>query len=820
MSRDLPHESRSFMWLEDFRRDVAYGVRTLSRTPGFTLVAVLTLAVGISAVTVIYSVLRNVALDPFPYSRSDRLVNVVLRDGSGRIIRGPYFRAEEFLDYQEQTTAFEDVVGTSQFGAHWASEAGAERLNLNWMTPNGFDFLGVAPRLGRVFDYRDVAPGAPPVAVMNHRAWVTRFGADPGVIGRTLVLDGQPYTVIGVMPPRFEWNIADLWLPAAMQRSDDPQTPRGMRAFQAHLRPRVTAAEAEAQLNVVGARRAAERPNDYPPGFRFGIIPVVDWVVREFRGTLYALFGAVSLLLVIACCNVANMLLARATIRERELTIRAAIGASRGRIVRQLLVESAVLACGGLAAGCLMAYGGIVALAGYMPRQGVPWETEIRLDRPVLLFALAAAAVATIGFGLFPALQSARRDAALGANATARSTGSRRHTRMRGGLVVAQVALSMVLLLGAGLLMRTFVKLVSADLGVKPNNVLIAGIGFPPGEQMSSEAQLHFYRSAVERVGSVPGVSAAAVSSATPPFGGSSSPLDIPGSAVPPQSMALVTFASDELFDTVGLVILQGRGLSALEVEQRHLVAVVSETLAKRYFDGAALGRTVRLSALSKQPVPVADPTFVVVGVVRDASNQGPRELPLPQVYVPYTFRPRGLTLALRTVGEPARFAAAVKREFQSIDSRVALIEPISLEALLDRVLLARPRFSLLVLGIFAAAGVVLVALGVYGVLAYTVSQQTREIAIRLALGGDRGHVVRMVLRLGMQMVALGLVIGVAVSFATNRLLRSELWGTTPTDPMTFAVAILVTLAIGAIACLVPARRAVRVEPMVALRHE
>ncbi len=496
MSKELPRQSRSFMWLDDLRRDVIYGVRTLLRTPSFTLVAVLTLALGISAVTVIYSVLRNVALDPFPYSRSDRLVNVVLRDGSGRIIRGPYFRSEEFLDYQEQTTAFEDVVGTSQFSAHWMSDSGAERLALNWMTPNGFDFLGVPPLIGRVFDHRDVAPGAPPVAVMNHRAWMTRFGADPGVIGRTLVLDGQSYTVIGVMPPRFEWNIADLWLPAAMQRSDDPQTPRGMRAFQAHLRPGVTAAEAEAQLNVVGARRAAERPNDYPPGFRFGIIPVVDWVVREFRGTLYALFGAVSLLLVIACCNVANMLLARATIREREITIRAAIGASRGRIVRQLLVESTVLACGGLVAGCLMAYGGIVALAGYMPRQGVPWETQIRLDRPVLLFALAAAAVATIGFGLFPALQSARRDIALGANTTARSTGGRRQTRMRAGLVVAQVALSMVLLLGAGLLMRTFVKLVRADLGLDPKNVLVAGIAFPPREQMSPEGQLQFYRAA------------------------------------------------------------------------------------------------------------------------------------------------------------------------------------------------------------------------------------------------------------------------------------------------------------------------------------
>jgi putative ABC transport system permease protein len=820
MSTEVSRHSRSFMWLEDFRRDVGYGVRTLLRTPAFTLVAVLTLAVGISAVTVIYSVLRNVALDPFPYSRSDRLVNVVLRDNSGRIIRGPYFGAEEFLDYQEQTTAFEDVVGTSQFSAHWASEGGAERLALNWMTPNGFDFLGVKPRLGRVFDYHDVAPGAPPVAVMNHRAWVTRFGADPGVIGRTLVLDGQPYTVIGVMPPRFEWNIADLWLPAAMQRGDDPQTPRGTRAFQAHLRPGVTAAEAEAQLNVVGARRAAQRPNDYPPGFRFGIIPVVDWVVREFRGTLYALFGAVSLLLVIACCNVANMLLARATIRERELTIRAAIGASRGRIVRQLLVESAVLACGGLAAGCLMAYGGIVALAGYMPRQGVPWETQIRLDRPVLLFALAAAAAATIGFGLFPALQSARRDAALGANSTARSTGSRKQTRMRAGLVVAQVALSMVLLLGAGLLMRTFIKLVGADLGVSTKNVLVAGIGFPPRDQMPPEAQLQFYRSAVERIGSLPGVSAVAVSSTPPPFGGSSSPVEVPGSAVPPQSIALVTFASNGLLDTVDIPILQGRGLSALEVEQQHLVAVVNETLAKRYLNGAALGRSVRLTALANGPVPVADPTFVVVGVVRDASNQGPRELPLPQVYVPYTFRARGLTLVLRAPGEPARFASVVKREFQSIDSRVALIEPISLESLLDRVLLARPRFSLLVLGIFAVAGVVLVAMGVYGVLAYTVSQQTREIAIRLALGGDRGHVVRMVLRLGMQMVAIGLVIGVGASFATNRLIRSELWGTTPTDPMTFAIAILVTLAIGAIACLVPARRAVLVEPMVALRHE
>jgi predicted permease len=429
------------MWLEDLRRDIGYGVRTLTRTPGFTAVAIMTLALGIGAVTVIYSVVRNVVLDPFPYSRSDRMVNVLLKDGSDRNIRGPYFPASEFLDYQEQTQAFEDVVGTSRDTVYWISDTGAERLTIAWMTPNGFTFLGVPPLLGRVFGTADAAASAPPVAVMCYRTWVRLFGADPGVVGRTLVLDGESRTVIGVMPPRFEWNIADLWLPAALSRRDDPQSARGFRAFQAHLRPGLTAKEAEAQLNVVGARRAADHPDDYPPHFRFHVITVIDWVVREFRSVLYTLFGAVGLLLVIACCNVANMLLARATTREREISIRAAIGASRGRIVRQLLVESALLAFGGLVTGSLLAYAGIAALARFMPRQGVPWETEIRLDQPVLLFALVAAALATLSFGLFPAMQSVRRDLAAGTNIAGRGTAGRRQTRMRNGLVVAEVAL-------------------------------------------------------------------------------------------------------------------------------------------------------------------------------------------------------------------------------------------------------------------------------------------------------------------------------------------------------------------------------------------
>ena len=821
-AKDLQREARSFLWLEDLRRDLGYGTRTLARAPTFTLIAILTLAVGISAVTIIYSVLRNVVLDPFPYSRSDRLVNVVLADASGRGFRGPYFSSGEFLDYQEGTDVFEDVVGTSVDSAHWIGDGGTERLTIAWMTPNGFAFLGVPPMLGRVFGSSDVAAGAPPVAVMNHRAWVRLFAADPAVVGRTLMLDGTGWTIVGIMPPRFEWNIADLWLPAEMRRSDDPQTARGFRAFQAHLRPGVSVQEAEAQLKVVGARRAAERPGEYPPNFRFQVIKVIDWVVRDFRGVLYTLFGAVSLLLVIACCNVANMLLARATIREREMTVRAALGAGRSRLVRQLLVESALLAVGGLIAACVLASVGIAALAGFMPRQGVPWETQIRLDTPVLLFAFLASAVATIGFGLFPALQSARRELGAGAAMTGRSTAGRRQKRMRSSLVVAQVALSIVLLLGAGLLMRTFVRLAGVDWGFEPGNVLAANLSFPPGPGTSPAEMAQVYRLIVERMGGISGVRSAALASGIAPFGGGVSEIQIPGRTVPPGSTTRVMFSSERIVETIGASLAAGRSMTAQEVEQARRVALVNEAFVKTYGGSPnPVGETIRLERLAKLPVPVSDPSFEIVGVIRDVANQGPSTPPVPQVFIPFTLRgPAPLTLLLRTADDPMRLVNTVRREIQLVNRDVAVNQPISMETWIQQVFYARPRFSLLVLGIFAASGIVLVAFGIYGVLAYTVSQQTREIAIRMALGGERGHVVRMVLRLGLRLVCGGLIVGLAASLATNRLLVSQLWNTSPTDPLTFALVIGVILLVGLIACWIPARRAVRVEPMVALRHE
>jgi putative ABC transport system permease protein len=810
------------MWLEDLRRDIAYAVRTLARTPGFTATAVLTLALGIGAATVIYSVLRNVVLEPFPYSRSDRMVNVVLTDGTDRIIRGPYFPPDEFLDYREQATVFEDVVGTSRESVHWTSDGGAERLTIAWMTPNGFPFLGVQPLIGRTFGDADAAPGAPPVAVMNHRTWVRLFNANPGVLGRTLVLSGEPRTVVGVMPPRFEWNVADLWVPAEIARGDNPRSPRGFRAFQAHLRPGVTPREAEAQLDVIAARRAQEHPDEYPPRSRFQVITVIDWVVREFRGVLYTLFGAVTLLLVIACCNVANMLLARATTREREMSIRAAIGASRGRIVRQLLVESVLLAAGGLLAGSLLAYLGVQMLAGFMPRQGVPWETQIRLDLPVLGFALAAAAIATLAFGLFPAVQSARRDLVAGANAAGRGSAGRRQTRMRGSLVIAQVAMSLVLLLGAGLLMRSFLKLTGVEMGFEPRNLLFGPVAFPPGDQQSAEAQRQFYRDALDRVGAIPGAQGAAISSGPGLFGGMTSPVQVPGRTLPEQSQALVVFASEGLPETLGVPLRRGRQLSRIEVEGAHRVALVNDTFARAYFGtDDPVGSTIRLARLSTLPVPVPDPSFRIVGVIRDAANRSPQERAAPQVLVPFTLRgPASLAFVIRASADPLRLLNTVRGELQQVNRDVALLEPSTMEDLIERVFYARPRFSLLVLAIFACTGMALVTSGVYGVLAYTVSQQTREIAIRMALGSERNRVVRMVLRLGLRLVGAGIVIGAAASVATNRLLVTQLWNTSPADPLTFGIAILALVAVGGLACWIPARRAVRIEPMVALRHE
>jgi predicted permease len=819
--KEVQRDARAIPWLDDAGRDVGYALRTLRRTPGFTAVAVMTLGLGIGAVTVIYSVVRNVVLDPFPYSHSDRLVDVIVSTASSRVFRGP-LPAAEFLDYVEQSDVFEDVAGANGMSMHFTAETGPERVSVILVTPNTFTFLGVPALIGRHFGPADAAPGAPRVAVLNHRTWTTKFGGDPGMVGRTITLNGEPRTVVGIMPPRFEWHVGDFWIPSPITR-DASNADAMPRWFQARLRRGVTIEAAEAQLNVIARRRAAAFPRDYPETSRIRVITIIDWVVGQFRQTLYTLFAAVGLLLVIACCNVANMLLAKATARERELTVRAALGASRGRIIRQLLIESALLAAFGTAVGVALAYGGLYALAGLMPRSGVAWEVQLRLDQPVLLFALGTATLATLAFGLFPAFASTRRDLVGAINSGGRSgTAGPAQTRMRGGLVIAEVALSVILLLGAGLLMRTFASLVGVDLGFDTRNLFVARVSFPSGLPATPAAKQQFYAAALERLHATPGVLSAAVSSSLPPFGGFRSGLETPGVALPENSSAVMYFCSEEFARTLGLRLMAGRDLSASDVASARKVAVINETLARRYFGTQpAIGRTIRLPRLAAPPATVTDPEFEVIGVVQDVMNQGITDPAFPQVNLPFTVPGwANLGLVMRTTGEPMAVAESVRRDIRRLDGNAALSDASTLESDLARGYFARPRFNAVVLGIFASTGLVLVALGIYGVVAYTVSQQTRQIAIRMALGGERRHVLRMVLRSGLTPVVIGLVVGVAAGALTNRLLETVLWRVTPYDPATIAATIALVVTIGICACCVPAWRAMRVEPVVALRHE
>jgi predicted permease len=798
-------------------QDVRQALRAAARQPGFHLVAMLTLALGIGSVAVVYSVVRQILLDPFPYRDSDRMVDVIVRDAqTDRIHRGA-LPAPEFLDFLEQSDVFEEVLGTEVVTMHYASDEGADRLAVAYVTPNMFSFLGVQPLAGRAFTAADDKPGAPPVAVLNHRTWLSKFGGETSVIGRTLMLNSEPRTIVGIMPPRFEWNVADLWVPSALSRSA-PEGPTTSRWFQALLKPGVTVARAEAQMTAIGKRRAALFPDQYPKQTRIQVVTVIDWVVGRFRPVLYTLFAAVGLLLVIACCNVANMLLARATSREREIALRVALGASRARLVRQLLIESGVLALGGAVGGVIVAYLGIDLLSVWMPRQNVPWETELRLDRYVLAFALATAVFSTFMFGLFPAFQSVRRELTSGSGMGSRGgTSTRRTTRLRNGLVIAEVTLSVVLLLGAGVLMRSFIKFVQVPLDAAPERLLTSGLALPPSYASQDQRQALYLR-VQDRFAAVAGVQSTAIAT-----GGSEQALVIPGATLPPNARALARFVGDGYRQTAMLRLIRGRDFTRADVESRRKVAVVNETFVKRYLGSEnPIGRTILMPQMSEpRPTPIADPVFEIVGVAQDTLNRGVRDPIVPEAWLPFSHRVTpAANFLVRTTGDAARMVNTVRQEVAAVSRDVALMRPDTLDTILRRDVQAQPRFVLIVLGMFAAAGLVLVALGIYGVLAYTVSQQTREIAIRMAIGGEHRDVLRMVIGAGLRLVSIGVGIGFAASFLTNRLLIAQLFNTSQQDAATVISVALIITAVALAACWVPARRALRIEPMAALRQE
>ena len=805
-------------------QDVRYGLRLLAKNPGFTAVAVFTLALGVGAATTIFSVIYNVLLDPFPYTDAQRIVLIEIRDVSDSHPGGrTWFSVPEFLDYQEQNHVFDGVIGTWYEDVRYTSGEGAEHFDGALLTPNTFSVLGVPALLGRGITPDDGKPDTPPVFVMSYKLWRKRFNLDPTVLGRTFVLNSTPRTLVGVMPPRFTKLDADLWMPAALDRRDPGS---GQRYFmlQAHLKPGVMLPQAEADISVIAHRLAQVYPKEYPKKFTVQIVTWLDYLVGGFRRTLYTLAAAVALLLLIACSNVANMLLARGTSREKEMAIRASLGASRWTLIRQLLIESLLLALGGAAGGCLLAYGGIKALVALIPEGAIPREAVIGMNAPVLLFSLGTAVFTALLFGLTPALHTVKRDLAESLKDSARGVGGgSRHGKLRNALVVSEVTLSLVLLVGAGLLMRSFVSLQQVDLGLNPENVLFAFLSFPPEEYKTAAAKQRFFRQLLQRVYTLPGVVSATEASNVPPFGGIGSEVDIPGKTHAEKWQAIFQLCSEGYFRTLGIRLLRGRGFSEAEVNEARKVALVNQTLVNKYFGkDDPLGRQIKLATLETEAdPPVKNPVFEIVGVVADTKNRGLRQPPSPEAFVPYTVTGAfERSILVRTSKDPLWMVNTVRREIWGIDRDVALSYTESLQGFLKSWVYSEPRFSFILLGVFAGVGLVLVATGVYSVIAYTVSRQTHEIGIRMALGASRKDVLQMVLWMGARLIALGLILGLLASFGVARLIASQLWGVSPHDPITLCGVVAVVALAGLAACYFPARRATKVDPMVALRYE
>jgi len=792
------------------------------KRPGFTLLAIAALALGAGAATTIFSVINNVLLDPVPYKDAQRLVNIHVQDPArGEQGRRPFFSVPEFLAYQRENHVFEEVFGTIDIDVLSTGGEGAERFSGALVTPNTFRVLGVPPLAGRAITPEDGRPGTSPVFAISYQLWLKRYNRD-SVVGRTMVLNGKPRTLVGIMPPRFSKH-ADIWMPAAA----DPNDPEGKNRdfiMHARLKPGVTLAEAEANLDLIAHRLSRIYPQQYPERFAMRVETMTDAGVAHFRKVLYMLSAAVGLLLLIACSNVANMLLARASSREKEMAVRAALGASRWRIVRQLLVEGLLLAMSGAAAGCLVSYAGIQVLAREIPWGLIPEETMIRVDYRVLLFSLGMAALTAILFGLGPALHAARPEIVESLKDSGKGvSGGFRSGPLRNSLVVLEVALSVVLLVGAGLLMRTFIALRQTDLGLNPDHILVVRTPLPRAQYRTAAAKQHFFQPLLQRLYALPGVLAATETSNLPPYGGVPTEIDVPGSTHLEKWHGIYQLCSEGYFPTLGIRFLRGRALSDAEVNDARRVAVVNQTLARKYFGQRdPLGRQIKLVMLATEvEPPVENPVFQIVGVVADVKNQGIQEPVVPEAFIPYTTTwafERGVLV--RTAGDPAAMLNAVRREIWAVDRNVALTLTGSLTDILKQYSYAEPRFSLVLLSVFAGVGMVLVALGVYSVVAYTVSRQTHEIGIRVALGAGRAQVLGMVLRMGGRLVGLGVLAGIVTSFGLTRLIQNQIWGVSAHDPMTLTAVILVVSGAGLAACYFPARRATRVDPIVALRHE
>ena len=805
-------------WLPTFIRDVQFGARTLLSSPGVTALAVVSLATGIMATTAIYSVLHAVVLDPFPYQDVDRLMSVRVANAAqsgGRV----GYSVDQFLEIADRSTIFEGVIASTISDVLWTGEGDPQRLRGNHGTFNTFDVMGVPPLLGRTPASSDARPDAEPVVVLGYRFWQRQFGGDRGVLGRQLRLNETVRTVVGVMPKRFMWRGADVYIPLTFERGRVVENVRSVHLL-GRLKPGVTPAQAEADLRPIIEDLKTREPREFPDTWRVGLLPFTETFPSGIAGDIWVLFGAVALLLLIACANVSNLLLSKAAARQREMSVRLALGASRSRLVRQLLTESLLLALIAAAVGSALAYAGLPAILALVPPNTIPDEAEIALNGSVLLFTLAVTAATSVICGLAPALHSSRGDLAASMREASRSVaGGTGQAFLRASLVVAEVALSLMLLAGSSLLIRTFVAMQNVDIGFQPEQFLTLRVPLPATRYPEAPRRVAFFEELMVRLASLPGVSAVGLNSGLHPLGNMRTAAEVVGG--PPSTEPVqVHQVNPGYMAAFGMRVASGRSLAGDDISGRRPVAVVNERFVQTRFGGRpALGQAIRVPRLKDRPFDLPTDTFEVVGVVHDTPNDGLARPVLPEIYLPFSLAALSNLLVVRTTLDPASLARSVTAQVYAIDATqpVAFVQP--LDVLLKEEQYATPRFNLILLSVFAGIGLVLAVVGVYGVMSTAVAQQRHEIGVRLALGAETRTIARMIVLRGSRLLLMGMVIGLAGSVLVARLLARQVWSVSAFDPVAFAIVSCVLLAAGLQACIWPALRAARTDPVIALRE-
>jgi predicted permease len=802
-------------------QDLRYGFRTLIKKPGFVLVAVVTLALGIGGSTAIFSVVNAALIKGLPYRSSDQLYHLWERTPQKEFNKRE-FSYPDYQDYQ-QNSVFDGLAAYSGAGAILSGSGEPESVPAVRASANFFNVLGVDPIVGRTFQPDEDKPGGPKVTILTYGLWQRRFGGDASIVGRAITINGESYTVIGVLPASFQFALrpADLWLP--YQPTPNQLSRRFMHGTNliGRLKSGVTAVQAQSELSVI-AGRIEQQFKESHAGTVATLVPLQEEVVGTVRPILMVLLAAVGFVLLIACANVASLLLTRSLARAKEVAIRSALGASRWRVIRQLLTESVVLSVIGGAAGLLIAYWGTPSLVTALPQSqlnAMPFLKSLHIDARILAFSFVLSLLTGIFFGLAPALQSSRLDLNETLKEGGRNSSAGAGHRLRSALVVSEIALAVVLLIGAGLMMKSLYRLLQTNVGFNTENLLTMTVILPATKYTENSQSINFNDQLRERVQSLAGVSGAGTVNILPLNGGNTTRFNIEGDPVPPPGQeveANIRTVSDNYFQTLGIPLLAGRNFDASDKPNVQGVVIIGKSVADRMFAGRdPIGRKIKYSAIDA-------PGDLIVGVVGDVKITGLDQAIKPVLYYPFRQNASIFSnLVLRTNSDTTTLANMVRNEIRSIEPEAAILNINTMNEVIAQTPASfMRRFPALVISIFAGIALLLASIGIYGVVSYSVSQQTHFIGVRMALGASPVDILKMVMKQGLWLALLGVGIGVAASLGVMRLLNDLLFGVTTTDATTFAVVTGTLFVVALLACYLPARRATKVDPLVALRYE